>query len=74
MSLALQVPMGSNILNTLPATVAGLASAGPGLALVALNTGGSALLAGVTQRSAHALALVPGCPVWAQVKGVAVLG
>jgi len=73
-SLARQAPVGSSILNTLPATVTGLASAGPGLALVALDAGGSALLARITQRSAHALALVPGCPVWAQVKGVAVLG
>jgi molybdate transport system ATP-binding protein len=35
--------------------------------------GASALLARVTRRSAHALALAPGQPVWAMVKSVALL-
>lgn len=46
---------------------------GPGQAMVALDAGGTALLARVTQRSAQALALAPGLPVFAQIKGVALL-
>jgi molybdate transport system ATP-binding protein len=42
--------------------------------MVALDAGGSTLLARITQKSLDALGLQPGSPVFAQVKGVAVLG
>jgi molybdate transport system ATP-binding protein len=40
---------------------------------VRTRAGGAALLARVTRRSAHALALAPGREVWAMVKSVALL-
>ena len=72
-SLTLARQEGTSILNILPARVLQLREDGPGQAMVALDAGGTALLARVTQRSAQALALVPGLPVFAQVKGVALL-
>lgn len=71
-SLSLQAPAHSSILNVLPATVAGLGVCSPGQVLVALDLGGVRLLARVTQRSARALGLAPGLAVYAQVKGVAI--
>ena len=72
-SLTLARQEGTSILNILPARVLQLREDGPGQAMVALDAGGTALLARVTQRSAQALALMPGMPVFAQVKGVALL-
>jgi molybdate transport system ATP-binding protein len=45
----------------------------PGLVLVRVRVGHVALLARLTRRSAHALGLAPGLPVWAQVKTVALM-
>jgi molybdate transport system ATP-binding protein len=74
-SLALTRHSGTSILNTLPAVVDELADdAHPALALVRLNVGGSPLLARLTRRSAHALALAPGQLVYAQIKAVALVG
>ena len=72
-SLTLARQEGTSILNILPARVLQLREDGPGQAMVVLDAGGTALLARVTQRSAQALALAPGLPVFAQVKGVALL-
>jgi molybdate transport system ATP-binding protein len=72
-SLALTAPSDSSILNVLPATVMALSEDSPGQLLVALEVGATRLLARVTQRSAQALVLVPGMPVFAQVKGVALV-
>ena len=44
----------------------------PGHCLVRLRVGNAVLLARITQHSRRRLALSPGMPVWAQVKGVAV--
>jgi len=46
----------------------------PAQCLVQLDAGGVPLLARITRRSARALALEPGMPVWAQVKAVALGG
>ncbi|MFT4240883.1 MAG: molybdenum ABC transporter ATP-binding protein [Acidovorax sp.] len=73
-SLALSAPQDTSILNILPATVAQVADDSPGQRMVALDAGGTRLLARVTQRSARALALAPGQRVFAQVKGVAIVG
>ena len=43
------------------------------LALVRVRVASAALVARLTRRSAHALALAPGVPVWAQVKTVALM-
>ncbi|MES2190938.1 MAG: molybdenum ABC transporter ATP-binding protein [Pseudomonadota bacterium] len=73
-SLTLTRQEGSSVLNILAATVTGLSPDSPGQVMVALDAGGSILLARVTQKSADTLALAPGKAVFAQVKGVAVLG
>jgi molybdate transport system ATP-binding protein len=70
--LALDRPRGLSALNVLPARVLDLvAGDGPG-AMVQLDLGGQRLLARVTRRSALALGLVPGLPVFAIVKVVSV--
>ena len=70
--LSLSRPEGMSALNILPARVSALHhGSGPG-ALVQLDLGGQYLLARVTRRSAEALALAPGQPVFAIVKSVAV--
>jgi molybdate transport system ATP-binding protein len=74
-SLALERAAGSSILNILPAVVREIANEEhPGQALVRLDLGGASLLARLTRRSAHVLALVPGSEVYAQIKAVALVG
>lgn len=72
-SLALSAPSDTSILNVLSAQVVALSEDSPGQTMVALDVGTTRLLARVTQRSAQALALSPGQPVFAQVKGVAIV-
>ncbi|MBP7537549.1 MAG: TOBE domain-containing protein, partial [Ottowia sp.] len=55
------------------ASVTSLVADGPAQTLVALDAGGTPLLARVTRKSADALQLAPVLPVFAQIKGVAVL-
>ncbi|MEI8324705.1 MAG: TOBE domain-containing protein, partial [Betaproteobacteria bacterium] len=62
------------ILNILRATVTELCVDSPGQAMVRLDVGGATLLARVSAKSAHALQLAPGKCVYAQIKGVAILG
>jgi molybdate transport system ATP-binding protein len=65
-------PEGLSALNILPATISALREGdGPGT-LVQLDLAGQGLLARVTRRSAQALGLAPGQPVFAVVKSVAV--
>jgi molybdate transport system ATP-binding protein len=73
-SLSLLRQEGSSVLNVFAATVTGLADDSPGQTMVSLDAGGSTLLARITRKSAAALQLRPGSAVFAQVKGVAVLG
>ena len=73
-SLTLAPQVDTSILNILPARVVALADDSPGQVMVALDAGGTALLARITKKSVDALALVPGCAVYAQVKGVAIVG
>ena len=72
-SLSLTPLADSTLLNSLPATITGLREDSPGQVLVALDAGGSALLAQVSSRSARALHLAAGQSVLAHVKGVALL-
>ncbi|UUZ51918.1 TOBE domain-containing protein [Massilia sp. B-10] len=72
MSLALERPVGSSIVNILPATVTATAPTDhPGHVLVQMRIGGTPLLARITERSRRELGIVPGKQVWAQVKAVA---
>ena len=73
-SLTLERQQGTSVLNIFAATVSGISADSPGQVMVALNAGGSMLLARITQKSLETLQLQPGSPVFAQVKGVAVLG
>ena len=73
-SLTLSHQQGTSVLNIFAATVTAISADSPGQAMVALSVGGATLLARITQKSLDALDLQPGSPVFAQVKGVAVLG
>ena len=73
-SLALAAPGDTSILNIVAASVVAISPDSPGQCMVALDVGPTRLLARVTQRSAQALGLAPGLRVFAQVKGIAVLG
>jgi molybdate transport system ATP-binding protein len=81
-SLTLTKQTGTSILNILSAKVTALSPDSPGQLMVALDVGvhgdnGTAtvpLLARITARSANALGLELGSAVYAQIKGVAILG
>ena len=74
-SIAREKVSGTSIQNCLAATVDALASDyHPALALLRLSVGPSHLLARLTRRSAAALELVAGTPVWVQIKAVALIG
>lgn len=73
-SLTLQRQQNTSILNIIACTVTAVTPQGPGQMMVALSANGTPLLARVTTRSCRALGLVAGLPVYAQVKGAAVLG
>ena len=65
---------GTSIGNQLRGTVEQIADdEHPSLALVRVRVGASPVVARLTRRSAHALELAPGMPVWAQVKTVALM-
>jgi molybdate transport system ATP-binding protein len=73
-SLALERPRGTSIVNLLPAVVTAVAGTDhPGQVLVQLQVGDSPLLARITERSRRELAIAPGLTLWAQVKAVALL-
>jgi molybdate transport system ATP-binding protein len=74
-SIALAPVSGVSIQNCLPATVDQMAQDyHPALSLLRMRLGESPLLARLTRRSAAALALEPGKPVWVQIKAVALIG
>jgi len=73
-SLALERPGQSSILNILPATVAEIADENPAQVLVKLDCAGTPLLAKITRKSCALLGLQPGMAIYAQVKSVALLG
>lgn len=73
-SIALDGSQPSSIQNRFACTVGSIAPADdPAQCLVALDAGGSLLMARITRRAAAQLGLVAGLPVWAQVKAVALL-
>lgn len=73
-SLTLERQTGTSILNIFPAHVVALEEEGPARVLVRLEVSGVPLLARVTRKSADELGLVVGREVFAQVKGIALLG
>jgi molybdate transport system ATP-binding protein len=72
-SVALEPARATSILNVLAATVSERRDGPDGRSLIRLQVGGTALLARVTRRSATQLGLQAGQPVYAQIKGAAVL-
>jgi molybdate transport system ATP-binding protein len=73
-SLTLERQQGTSIQNIFAARVISMVSDSPGQVMIALNVGSSIMLARVTQKSIDALQLQAGSQVFAQVKGVAILG
>ena len=71
-SLTLSRHADTSILNILSATVLAVADDTPGHAMVRLQVGAVVVLARITRQSAQALALRPGLPVFAQIKGAAI--
>ena len=73
-SLALSEYRDSSIVNLLPCQVDAIAeTAEPGIVLVRVRAGATALLSRMTRLSATTLGLNPGQQVWAQVKSAAIL-
>ncbi len=74
-SVALDKPLMTSVQNLLPCEVMAIEPAEhPSQRLVRLGCGSAVLLALLTRRACDALALRPGCQVWAMVKAVAVVG
>jgi molybdate transport system ATP-binding protein len=71
-SIALEAPIATSILNVLPATITGLADDG-GRCVVQLRLGEQVLLAHITSKSAQILKIKPGMEVYAQIKGTSLL-
>ena len=72
-SLTLERPERTSILNVLPARVVEIREAGSTLPLVVLDAGGTPLLARISRKSLVGLALAPGIELYAQIKAVALL-
>ena len=73
-SLTLERQQGTSVLNIFAATVTAISTDSPGQVMVVLDADGATLLARITQKSLDSLNLHAGSQVFAQVKGVAVLG
>lgn len=72
-SVALQAPACSSILNRVPAQITALREDSPGHAMLSLQAGSTTLLARVSARSVRELGLQQGLHVIAQIKSVALL-
>lgn len=72
-SIALQEPAASSILNVLPATITGFNEEQAGQTVVRLQIGQQSLLAHITRKSAVLLGLQVGMPVFAQIKGSSIV-
>ena len=72
-SLALERPAATSILNVLDAAVMGIEPVGEAEVVVTLAVGGATMLSRITRRSLRQLGLVTGMQVFAQVKGVSLV-
>jgi molybdate transport system ATP-binding protein len=70
-SLALDEPRRSSILNVLPGRVAEVRDASSAQPVVAIDVGGALLLARISRRSLEQLGVAPGLAVYAQIKAIA---
>lgn len=72
-SIALQAPYSSSILNRVPSTITAIREDSPGHAMLTLQSGPTTLQARVSARSVRELGLQQGLSVIAQIKSVALL-
>jgi molybdate transport system ATP-binding protein len=73
-SIILEVPKATSILNILPATITDIIDdAENGQTVLRLQVGSQPLLAHITRKSAHKLALQTGISVYVQIKGTSIL-
>jgi molybdate transport system ATP-binding protein len=72
-SLALDPPTRTSVLNIVPATIQQIAPGAGGHTLIKLDAGGAALLAQITTKSLATLDLQPGMGLYAVIKAVALL-
>ncbi len=72
-SITLNNPEGSSILNILPGVVESIIEEFPGRKIIQIAVGKTHLLAQITDKSCRLLDLQPGKPVFAQIKSVALL-
>ena len=72
-SIALEAPSATSILNVLPATITGIADGRDSQSVVRLRIGDQALLAHISRKSALLLGLQLGMAVYAQIKGTSAL-
>lgn len=72
-SITLQAPSETSILNVLPAIITGIVDGENGQTLLRLQVGSNPLLAHITRKSATLLGLSIGLPVYAQIKGTSIL-
>lgn len=73
-SLSLTRHGDTSILNIIPGTIAEIGGEQPAHVLVKIAVGGAFLLARITRKSASQMNLVPGIPIYAQIKSMALLG
>ncbi|MDI1232293.1 MAG: molybdenum ABC transporter ATP-binding protein [Methylobacter sp.] len=72
-SIALEAPTATSILNVLPATITGIADSRDGQSVIRFQVGDQALLAHITRKSALMLDLQIGMAVYVQIKGISTL-
>jgi molybdate transport system ATP-binding protein len=72
-SITLEAPIATSILNVLPATITGIADDQGGQSVVRLQVGSQPLLAHITRKSALLLGLQIGMAVYVQIKGTSIL-
>ena len=72
-SITLQAPIATSILNVLSATISGIAEADSGQTVVRLQVGKHPLLAHITRKSTVLLGLKIGMLVYVQIKGTSIL-
>ncbi len=72
-SVALERPARTSVVNVLPAVVTGIGTPARGQVTITLDVSGTTLLARITEKSLRELAIEPGTSVYAQIKGVAVV-
>ena len=72
-SIALEKPAATSILNVLPGTITGLLDESGGQTVVQLKVGNQSLLAHITRKSEQLLKLQIGMAVYVQIKGTSII-